>query len=316
MRRIKFKDFAGVRIGGKVDIGSNNSPYHIDRAEWITAMVESSGKFGTVISYDGTGITAGLHQCVAVLPRHLNTQGSLWRLLNRVRAVANETQEWQKLRAALAHEGWTLGRDGKLRKTSGGKLVFGKEMRAVLTGDADGKMPSSGPGRKAAEKWAELFHELFLHPSTFKVQRNYGLEHFMKRNDRVKLRWSKSAPDLTIQEAVYGAKHFSTMTDDDITPELDLAMALFWSNTVNAPGAALKRLCRAYDKHGSKGVIALEGAAFARHLITRLGNTSFGRWDDDIPGGRYQRTRKWAMKVWPKHLFTTPNAVMPKDLPG
>ena len=316
MRRIKFKDFAGVRIGGKQSIGECDSPYHLDRAEWITAMVESSGKFGTVISYDGTGITAGLHQCVAVLPRHLNTQGPLWKLLNRVRAVANETCEWQMLRDALAAEGWALGRDGVLRAIGTGKLVLGETMRSALTGSADGKMPSTGPGRKQAEEWARLFHELFMHPSTYKTQRNHGLEHFMKRNDRVKLRWSKSAPDLTIQEAVYGADHFSTMTDDDITPELDLAMSVFWSNTVNAPGAALKRLCMAYDKHGSKGVIALEGAVFARYLITKLGNTTFGRWDDDIPGGRYQRTRKWAMKVWPKHLFTGPNAIMPKDLPG
>jgi hypothetical protein len=88
-------------------------------------------------------------------------------------------------------------------------------------------------------------------------------------------------------------------------------MSVYWSNSVNAPGHALKLLCRVADAYPSS-----RDPLFAKALVTALGNTSFGRWDDDIPGGRYQRTRLAAMQVWPFELFEGPTAIMPKDLVG
>jgi hypothetical protein len=57
---------------------------------------------------------------------------------------------------------------------------------------------------------------------------------------------------------------------------------------------------------------------FARELILGLGNTKFGRWDDDIRHGRYQRTRRVAKEsgLWPEELFVGADAIMPADLPG
>lgn len=105
---------------------------------------------------------------------------------------------------------------------------------------------------------------------------------------------------------------------DEMTPEFDLAMAMFWSNTVNAPGAALRKLCQAADMLGREyGDFSEERQVkFAKRLVNKLGNTTFGRWDDDIPGGRYQRTRRAATKVYPRRLFVGPQAIMPKDLVG
>jgi hypothetical protein len=53
-------------------------------------------------------------------------------------------------------------------------------------------------------------------------------------------------------------------------------------------------------------------------LIRALGTSSYGRWSDDIPNGRYQRTRDAARKSdhWDLDLFDGSNALMPKDLPG
>lgn len=316
MKTVVYKDFVGLQISGTIPIDKCTSPYHIDKAEWLTAQVESGGRYGTVINYDGTGMTAGLHQCIAVFPRNLNAQGTLWKLLHKIRPKCESTGEWKALDKMFSDVGWSLGLDGVLRSIVDGRVIKGGEIRTQFTGGEDGKMPQSGAGYDQAVKWAQAFHEVFVHPSTFQAQRDGALELFIKSNDRTKMDDSKKAKTLTVQEAIYGSKHFSTLTDGDLLPDLDLAMSLYWSNSVNAPGAALSRLCVAYDKAGSPNEGKPQGAAFAQHLIAVLGNTTFGRWDDDIPGGRYQRTRKAAMALWPKEMFGGPNAIMPADLPG
>lgn len=316
MKTVTFKDFVGLQISGTIPIGACDSPYHLDKSEWITAQVESAGKFGTIISYDGTGITAGLHQYIAVYPRELNSQGPLWRLLNRIRQVCGDEGEWKAVNNMITEAGWVLGSEGVLRYREDGKLVLGGAIRDRLTGNADGKMPLSGPGYDRAVAWAQAFHELFVLTATHKTQRDVGLEHFLQMNDHTSLQHSKKGKKLTIQQAVYGDKHFSTLTDGDISVELEIAMSMYWSNSVNAPGAAVTRLCKVFDKVGVIDGGKPQGVPFARELITALGNTTFGRWDDDIPGGRYQRTRKAAMSIWPESYFVGPEAIMPADLPG
>ena len=161
-----------------------------------------------------------------------------------------------------------------------------------------------------------MFHRVMIDPETYSVQVKVGQEHITKRASRTRLWMSNNSSykKKTIQEAVYGNKHISAVTIiEDIEPELELAMCMFWSNTVNAPGAALKRLCRVIHLKDSKGPVA-----FAKALVRALGNTTFGRWDDDIKGGRYQRTRSAAMQsgLWNAELFRGKTAIMPKDLPG
>lgn len=324
MKRITFKKYAGVKMRGSVDISSwkyGSPDSHLQRAGLLTALVESGGKFGCVMNYDGTGMTAGIHQAIAVYPRSLapydhnpkNDQGPLWKLLNRMRSAAPYSIHLVNLFEAMLDCDWYLEADGTLRNIHDGVLIHGCEIRHRLTGSADGVMPMMGVRRKEAERWVRLFNEAFSDSSTFRVQCDYGVEHFSKRAHRTKLRFSPfpSLKRKTIQKAVYGSTSLGILQDEEMLPEFDLAMCMFWSHSVNAPGAALKKLCKIVVPRMAKHDLAVQ-------LIQKLGNTSFGRWDDDLKNGRYQRTRRYAMKmgVWDRSLFVGKSAVMPKGFKG
>jgi len=316
MKRVTFGKFAGVRVGGKIRMEDvNDNSLHLDRASWLTAQVESGGKFGTVINYDGTGMTAGMHQAIAVYPKALddgvkaNDQGPLWKLMNRIWSLP-DTVELAAVRDPFVEHmdkcGMILSPEGKCLDVHTGKLLSGKAIRKIFTGDAGGVMPVSGPGRKQTEVWARLFHKLFACPDTFMTQLRYGTEHFVKRAKRTKLRFCKVAPlkTTTIQEACYPCE--LPMVDSEVcSPELDLAMSVFWSHNVNAPSKALKRICRAHD-------LTKLPEDFPRILLKTLGDTKYGRWYRGIKGGRYQRTRTYAKKIWPSNLFVGADAIMPK----
>jgi len=326
MKRIKFKKYAGLKIVGKVaQQPVNFESSHLDRASWLTAEVESGGKFGTVMNFDGTGMTAGLHQAIAVYPRYLddekinNDQGPLWKLLNRMRLLAYDSITLLRIFDRLYDFGWYLAEDATLRYTGNGDIVDGKGIRDRLTGSRDGVMPLKGNDRAIAEEVIKLFHEAFSDHKTFEAQIAFGKEHFIKRAERTNLRFCKKTTHkrYRIMDVLYDPEFH--MTHPESLPwdckEMDLADAMFWSNTVNAPGAALKVLCKVVDAGGRpKDFYTVR--KFAKELIHALGTSSYGRWDDDIKNGRYQRTRKAAMQVWPKEFFTGPSAIMPKDLEG
>ncbi len=183
-------------------------------------------------------------------------------------------------------------------------------MRNNITG-LNGIVPKSGSQRKKATAWMEAFHEVISHRSTFRAQVEYAKEHVVKSADRWKM---KVPPVMSVQEIFYAYSHVSSAKiEENISLEMDLAAAFFWSNSVNAPSKA-KRILQEVVR--SVGLTNVTG--FPKYLISHLGNTDFGRWDDDIPQGRYQRTRKAAMKLdlWPSKLFEGPDAIMPEDLPG
>jgi hypothetical protein len=323
MRRIKFKDYAGFKIKGTEPISGTARNIHLKKASWLTAMVESGGKFGSVMNYDGTAMTAGIHQAIAVYPRELkhpdknlrDDQGPLWKLLRLVQPVTGKYDLWKEFER-VGGIGWYIAPDNTVRWKSHGNLVSGLNIREELTGSADGCAPASGYSRKVAENWVKLFHEVFSDPATFDIQEEYGMEHFVKRASRAKCRFAlnKDWQKLTLEFLVYGgtALDLVTLTND---PELDLAMCMYWAHSVNAPGFALKKINRTlgalFGPNGSR-------KKFARILIRKLGNTTFGHWSDDLKNGRYQRTRTYAMKssFWPQEFFKGPKAIMPYNLPG
>jgi len=271
-------------------------------------------------------MTASIGQSMAVFPRALgddtkkNDQGPLWKVLHRINSLPGELEAMEELKEALRGEGWFVSNDGKCRYIETGKLVSGRKIREEFSGDVNGLMPIKGPGKRRTETWVRLFHNLFACPCTFELQLALEKEHFVKRATRIKLRFCKNEllQKETMQKAIYDPVHISAITVDQMGLEMDLAMSMYWSHSVNAPSFALKKFCRqVLDKpqYGRSETTNGE-AALAKHIIKKLGNTTFGRWDDDIKHGRYQRTRAHAMKLWPRELFVGSSAIMPINLIG
>jgi len=324
MERIVFGKYSGLRINGKIDMpepGDFNTS-HFSRASWLTAQVESGGKFGTVMNYDGTGMTAGIHQAIAVYPRALddnnkeNDQGPLWKLLCLLKEkwltfaeVPVTDAPWNEFEDWLGRIGIRL-KEGKAVNTVG--VFSGKALRLVLTGDMEGVLPVSGVGRVGAESVIKTFYQLFSAPWTFPVQLIYGIMEFVAGSKK-KFRFSSKK---LLQNSSMRYEFYRDSFDIYLktNPSLDLALCVYWSNSVNAPGYALKLLCKVLDDTYRAGF--QHEINFPKKLIHTLGTAQYGRWDDDIPNGRYQRTRNAAMKKWPNELFVGPNAVMPKDLVG
>jgi len=322
MKRVTYKDYAGVSLKGDVELGPHG-PRHIDGASWLTAQVESGGKFGTVISYDGTGLTAGIHQAIAVYPRELESpddgyakddQGPLWKLLHRCFQAYPETQLVKDMKDFLVKYGIVVV-NGVARDADTHKILTGLYLRQVLTGSSDGVMPDSGPGRKRAEYAAGMFSVFFSSMLTQHIQMAWGEEHLIKRVERTKMRFLKhtTRKGRTIQQLIYdnvnNGIEVSLALSKDIPASFDLAMSVWLSFTVNAPSIALRRMCRTFQSYGISDV-----DVFSSELIRSLGKSRWGRWSDDYRYGRYQRTRNYAMKVWPKELFEGKHAVMPKEL--
>lgn len=324
MKRIlwprKNPKYAGFRIKGSVPMSKENRDTHIKRASWLTAMVESNGVFGSVMNFDGTGMTAGIHQAIAVYPRELinpdgkakNDQGPLWKLLNRLSDIVPGHKIWRKIERA----GWYIAQDNTLRFIDTGKYVDGFAIREEFNGSKDGVVPLRGKDRNSSEHWIIICHDLMSNEKTFLAQEKFGEEHFVKRAKRVKLRFSKNFKEYTIDRLIY--RNFNHITHADFSlSEMDLAMCMFWNYTVNAPSQALKIMCKVSDYvFGYGHAISFPEDLFSEKLIRSLGTSSWGRWDDDIKNGRYQRTRKYAMMsgFWPKKLFVGKNAIMPVDL--
>lgn len=322
MRKITFNKYSGLKIKGETPI-ELESTLHLDLASYITTQIESGGVYGTVMNYDGTGMTAGSHQAIAVFPRNasdgIESQGPLWKLLSRMMALDPTPLALVDIIDEMYDANLVLGEDGKVRYQKTGAYAAGESLQDFF-GTPGGVLVERGADRKRAEIMISLFHDLFSCPSTFKLQERYGLEHFVKASERSKLRFSKvpRTRGLTIQEMIYDPmveQHVSLVDSEFMSPELNLAMCMFWSYYVNAPGMALKKLCQAIDAVDRRTSTWEED--LPRMIVRKLGTSSYGRWDDDIDNGRYQRTRSETLKldIFPKELFHK-SGIMPKDFPG
>lgn len=362
----KFRSYSGPRIlGDKIDLKPDHSraSHHADRAYWLTTQVESGGRVGSIVMYDGTAVTAGLDQHIAVYPKELanedynakDDQGSLWKLLRRMELASATVQvrglgyesDLQRLWNALAGEGWYVSQDGCLRyhtdstvmiagknqSVRAGDLVYGRHIRDIFTPD-NGKVPKKGRSSMehqamwaTAERWAELFWAVFSDPDLIPAQVDFGIEHLVKRTKkrRIKIRltrqgegkWTKR---VSLEWLAYGGRDVSSriVGEGDWIEELDLAMSVYQSHSVNAPAIANKVIARAWEGSITGAARRDAARAFAKKLIKLLGNSTYGRWDDDIKHGRYQRTRSAARAsgLWSRSLFDGAKAIMPKDLRG
>jgi hypothetical protein len=285
-------NFSGPVINGTTDAFSRlptMTDSHIDRAFWLTTMVESGGKAGSIMAADGTGMTASLEQLVAVYPRQMDEQGSLFGILQELTKFVNILDF-----LPFDKTGWKLI-NGVLQDVQSGKPVPPKQIRDTFT-PTEGHVPATGAKWEQSKKWAIAFHHLFIAPDTLQPQINYGTSQFVKYSNTNSPRLNKNS----VNKLVYAGR----LTDKDPFNGAivnDLAMSVWWSYKVNGPTPAMERLFDAVTDHKP------DSPDFGQHLIKLLRTSQYGRWATN----RYDRTRQNAMKVWPAEFFNGPNAVMP-----
>lgn len=316
------------KYSGPYIIGTRNTPVvaapdpgapFMMRAFWLTSMAECLARFGVVNMRDGTGVTAGLHQAVACLPRSTKAQGDLFKMLWRLNQCVD--LEETRVGSLLAGQDWFLGAAGVLVDAAG-RPVSGSEFRAVVT-PPGGVTPNEGPDWRQARLWAVAFHELFVDERTHRAQILCGMEWLTKRVCRS--RNDKYLHGATIEEVAF--RDGAHSGEPFMTPEADLAHALLMSFAVNAPtwafqayDASLKKAHRrkkityseANLKNGGYVHDLTDDPRFAKDLIKALANKS-KKWDDDVRGSRYHRSRDAAMDIWESYLFED-RGVMPADL--
>jgi hypothetical protein len=321
-----YGKYSGPTILGKVSIPSPTTGNTLDRQHWLTMRVETGATYGSVVMFDGTAVTAGADQFILVYPKELanedlkaaDDQGPLGKLVARLCAIQDVGMQppINALLSAFAAAGWTLSPVGELRyskaqsvalvgrkiQVNAGELVHGAVLRDTVT-PVGGAVPKAGVAWQQSAKWCQLFHELFVHPAGYSTQSQYGREHLVKAYRAPRL---KIAPK-SVEMAVFG-RDVSAVKIGECGPELDLAMGVWYSNSVNAPAIALSCLERA--------LVGGKGADFPRRLIRELGISTYGRWNAMEPNGRYQRTRRLALasNLWPRALFEGRSAIMPADL--
>lgn len=290
----KIKSFSGPYIYGTKDAYDEPptlESFHIDRAFWLTNMVESGGKLGTIMAADGTGITASLEQLPAVYPRNMSVQGPLFKMIRRIDFVVPV-----KYYLPFEDYGWFLADDGVLRRLDDGEAVSPKKIRNAFT-PMSGKVPKSGNRWTQARDWALAFHYLFIMEPTIPVQMKYGIERFVKFAQRYQTSHLKRK---TVEELIYSGNATNPQPFKD-NPVTDLAMCMWWNYWVNSPVTAIKKLAKVLEPNlvHSRTLSKYEQEEFAEFLIQELRSSKYGRWGTN----RYDRTRQHAMKVWPKELF-------------
>ena len=212
----QFRSYSGLVVRGAGEpleppstalVDGSPGEQHVARAFWLTAKVETGAKFGACVAYDGTAMTAGLDQHIAVYPRELayedydakDDQGGLWKLLRRMEVISNVHYNvlLERLFGLLRDRGWYLAQDGVLRyiedqdvfrrrlegrsfvrEVVAGMPVFGFQIRDALT-PVDGKVPKTGARRDTAEEWMQAFSLVFAHDATYRAQVDFGMEHLV-----------------------------------------------------------------------------------------------------------------------------------------
>ena len=293
-----YGKYSGPYIKGTswiMELPDMTSP-HWRRVLWLTTMVESGGKLGSVMMADGTGATAGVEQSILVYPRNLKVQGPLVGLIYLLDHVVPVS--YYRLGQLLVDEGWTIAGDKTIRYLNSGMVVPPRVLRETLTPN-QGRVPRRGAQWERSRAWAFALHELFSLPETREAQTKHAIDGFTKFARRVK---HKKLERLNIEDAIYGGDVMINPFEGSITGWTnDLAMAMWWNYKTNAPAPALTRLGRAIKRFDSAD------PDLGRFLLRQLGTSSYGRWATN----RWRRSRQHAMKVWPRELFVGPKAVCP-----
>jgi len=342
VRHRTHKSYSGpVIYGKKIPQDNVRTTSHCQRAVWLTEGVETEHRAGSIMAADGTGMTAGRGQHILVYPKELahedfnakDDQGGLGKLLRRIEVKA-PSSSLDILYGAFIAEGWHVASDGRFRwnedgrvKVKGrwinckaGDVVHGAVLRDTIT-PIGGKVPKTGRRWEQAKAWALLFHVVFSEPNSLEVQAAFEVNHLYHRMVSKKFAFRDNRRKETVSQVVYGGRQSKTpiphlQVGRDISEELDLAMCVFHSHTVNAPAIAFRRLrdtLKATGFNAPRDRGTNKEIVFARELLKRLAKTNYGRWLDSLKTGRWSRTRKTAMKsgLWPMRFFQGSSPIMP-----
>lgn len=299
--------YAGIRIIGNDDVavqdfagvpGLSHPTSHMRRASCLATLLESP-QWGTVQSYDNAGISAGPFHWIAHYPSS-GKQGPIFGLLRAIELACPDfivSEVWEMLYA----EGWYVATDGKLRSANDGSLISGKKIRDVVAAPK-GFVPKVGPVKDRATKWALAFHNLMAREETQRPQIQYAIEYLTRGQAKLERQVYTSAVGVS-KSADLGV--IQTVGDDVPLIDLhtDLAMSVYHSHSVNAPGPAASVL-----KSALPSLKNADPTVFAKRLIRGLAKKKYGAWDR-----RYTRTRKQAVatEMWPSSFFSGKSAIMP-----
>lgn len=290
-RWVTYKHYSGYVVDGgpPVQLPESHMHLHIMRAVWLASRLEAP-RYGSVQGYDGAGMSGGLLHNIAVMPQSME-QGSFFELLSRVMTASPSDAADVKL--SLAQKGWHVAPDGWLRDSTGAK-VSAQNIRNEFSGP-DGKVPRAGSDRQRA--WAEMFHRLFAAPGTHLAQMSYAAEWLARGNSKAESEVYRYYARLDSVVSLPSAQ---------LPPEVDLAMCVYHSFSVNAPGIASACL---------SSPVAEDSKRFAKKVIRALGKRKYARWTDEPGdgGNRYDKTRTavWECGLWPQDLA---RELMPRDL--
>lgn len=339
-----FRSYSGPAIYGEKLGAPDFTENHVQRAVLLTEAVETGRRKGSVFAADGTGMTAGRGQHILVYPRELahedfdakDDQGGLGVLLQRIEMRA-PSPALNRLWKAFKDEGWYIAQDGKFRwygdghskvanrlvDHCSGDLVHGAVLRDTIT-PKGGKVPAKGERWDIAKGWALLFHDVFKTQKSMAVQMDFEVHHLVHRTSTRKFQFRLSRRRSTVEQEVYGLwpKPITKfVVGSDITPQLDLAMCVFHSHTVNAPAIAYRKLRDTINVTGyqpSRMRRTRSEITFAFELLRRLATARYGRWNEDIENGRWARSRARAMEFgfWPREFFRIGlSGIMLADMP-
>lgn len=306
-RWVTYKSYSGyLAKGGPVISTPVNPALHIDRAVWLSGQLEA-GSWGTVQGYDGCAMSGGILHNIAVSPKDLS-QGTFFALLREVSVRARPA--FAPIEAEFKRLGWVISADGKLRSITTGLLIPGAAIRLELSGSSKGAVPKTGVDSLRAQAWAEKFFELLSLPSTFGAQSDYAAQWLADGNKGDELAIYRHFLRNLDLDSIIGIR------SADLPPEFDLAMAVYHSFSVNAPGIAKACLNPILTWLRGRTVTPEVSMTFSKRLIRSLGTRKYGNWLDQPGDGsnRYDKTRKavWSRPdLWDWKIS---KSLMPRDL--
>lgn len=218
-RYTKYNGYAGYVIKGEEPIRESplfNKEKHLHRILLLLSSGIESSTWGTVQSYDGAGISAGLLHHVATLPKQQVRGNAFWALIQEFYDRKLEKIPGVEMRGGVPYDSET------------GVVLIGDDIRRLFTGTSIGF--THNPPPPGVLERVELIHRLFASKDTRTAQ--------IAAAEGWLVQICRFAPDLnpTVHSPPPGLRRLRTA--NFVSPELELAACVVRTFAVNNPAAA------------------------------------------------------------------------------